>query len=115
MDESTPQPSENSRIRLWLGAAIFAVCLLLVGDIVMYSAYQTLSSRVEGQDHRIERLQKMLIDMIAANQNVEKIEKIEGQVENINVQMTDLTTTIKEQDAEEAKAEAELPKKKKKR
>jgi len=113
MDESIPQTSENRRRRLWLrGVAFFAVFLLLVGDLVMYSAYQTLSSRVEGQDHRIERLQKMVTDVVKANRNAEKIEKIEGQVDNIETQMTDLTTTIKEQDAE-AEIEAALPKKKK--
>lgn len=106
LEESAPTSEKGpERLRQWLRVivAVF-VASLLVGDLAMYSLYQALRSRVEGQDHRIERLQKMVTDMLKANRNGKKIEKIETQVNNIGVQVSDLTTTIKEQDAQEAKA-----------
>jgi len=97
-----PQSAEPPRDRRsWLRAiaAVF-VGFLFVGEVALYSLHKALRSRVEAQDHRVERLQEMVADMIKANQNAEKIEKIETQVDSIGVQVTDLTTTIKAQNAE---------------
>lgn len=95
----------------------FAVVLtvLLVGNVALYSLHQTLNARVESQEHRIQRLNKMLTDMLTANQNAEKIEKIKQQVSGIEGQMDDLTTTIKAQNAVEAKKSAEEKKPPKRR
>lgn len=114
MPADEPQTAEQPRDRRnWLRAVVaVVVLLLLVGDVALYSLYKALRSRVEAQDHRVERLQDMVTDMIAANQNAEKIQKIETQVDAIGVQVTDLTTTIKEQDAD---TEQEKVSKKKKR
>lgn len=99
--------------RWWVWITVAAVLgTLLVVDVVLYSLYKALQSRSQGQDHRIERLEKMVTDMIQANQNAEKIEKIETQVDGIEVQVTELTSTIKEQDA---KAQSSKSKKKRRR
>lgn len=79
---------------------VLLVGALLIGDVALYSMYKALRSRVEGQDHRVERLQQMVTDMLKANQNAEKIEKIETQVDAIEGQVTDLSTTLKAQSAE---------------
>ena len=94
----------------------FAVILavLLMGHVALYSLHQALYSRVESQEHRIERLSKMLTDMLTANQNAEKIEKIEQQVTGIGGQMDDLTDAIKAQNAAAAAELEESPKNKKK-
>jgi hypothetical protein len=114
-----PMPDETETLeaprerRNWLriGGALL-VTFLLISNIALYSLHKALTSRVEGQDHRIERLQQMVTDMLKANQNAEKIEKIETQVDSIGVQVTDLTTTIQAQDA---KADEKAASQKKKR
>jgi uncharacterized protein HemX len=119
MTDQAPETAETPRER---GRFIFRVVLpvaflaVLMADVALYSMVQALSSRVEAQDHRLERLQKMVTDMIGANQNAEKIEKIETQVDGIETQVNELTTTLKKEaaDAEEAK-EAAAKKKKRRR
>lgn len=93
---------------------VFACCLAacLIGDILLYSLYQALRSQSDSQEHRIERLNNMVGDLMMANENAQKIEKIEQQVNGIEGQVTDLTNTIKAQDE---KAEAPEPEPKKKR
>jgi hypothetical protein len=81
--------------------------MLLVGDIFQYSLHQALAARVENQERRIERLNKMVDDLLTTNQNAQKIEKIEQQVEGIDGQIHDLTEAIKAQDAEAALVEPE--------
>lgn len=105
---SLPVAENNERLRAFLRVA-FAVCLSVVvmADVALYSLHQALHSRVEAQEHRIERLNKMLTDTLAANQNAEKIEKIGQQVTGIESQMDDLTTAIKAQDAEVPEPEPE--------
>ncbi len=116
-DEGTPDENEpkttgplgivqigDERIRGFL-RIIFGICLgvLLVGDIALYTLYQTLSSQNESQERRIERFSKMVNDLLVANQNAEKIEKIEQQVNGIEDQITGLTDTLKAQDRESEK------------
>jgi hypothetical protein len=93
-------------------AVAVVVAVLLVGDVAIYSLYQALLSRVQSQEHRLERLDKMVNDMVVANQNAEKIEGIETQVDNIETQISDLTKVIKEQDEYTAAVAAEAAKKK---
>jgi hypothetical protein len=95
-DEIQTPETIRERGRVWLrGITLVAIGMLLVTDVAMYSMYQTMHSRVVSQDHRIERLQQMVANMIKANQNAEKIQKIKTQVESIDVQVTELTTTLK--------------------
>lgn len=91
-------PRGRGLLRAFVGVLI---ALLLVGDVALYSLYQALRSRVWSQEHRVERLHKLVTDMIKANQNAEKIEKIETQVDGIETQVSELTETIKEQDAQD--------------
>jgi hypothetical protein len=100
------------RLRHWL-RMVYAVLLavLLVGDIALYSLYQAEHSRVNSLDHRIERMDHMLMDLLAAQGNAEKIEKIEQQVTGMQGRMDDLATVLKEEDAaEEPPAEPEKKK-----
>jgi hypothetical protein len=127
--EDTPEPSENEnatgpltivqnngeRLRSILRMA-FAACLagLLVSTVALFSLYESLKSKTDSQEHRIERLNSMISDLLMTHENAQKIEKIEQQVNGIEGQLGDLTDTLKAQDA---KAEAELepaPTKKKK-
>lgn len=93
---------------------VFACCLgaCLIGDVLLYSLYQALRSQSDSQEHRIERLNNMVSDLMMANDNAKKIEKIEQQVNGIEGQVSDLTATIKAQDE---KAEATPPEPTKKR
>lgn len=101
MPNGTPEPPqnpENGRSHFFLRGSLFvAVCFFVISDVALYSAYKALSSRVQAQDHRIERLQKMVTDMIKANQNAAKVQKIETQVSNIETQVNDLSTTLQEE------------------
>ena len=98
--------SERFRAALRITFAV-VLAVLIMGHVALFSLHQALHSRVESQEHRLERLNQMLSDMLAANKNGEKIERIEQQVNGIESQMNDLTTTIKAQDATVA-AEAEV-------
>jgi len=131
--EATPEPVEaahttgpisvlenkGERLRSILRIA-FSACLgiLLMGDVAFYSLHQAMKSQVDSQEHRIERLNSMISDLLMSNQNSEKIEKIEQQVNGIDGQVQAITDAIKRQDKKAAEAEAEAeaePKKKKKR
>jgi uncharacterized protein HemX len=115
--ETSAEPAATEgareRVRGWMRTAVaVVVAVLLVGDVAIYSLYQALLSRVQSQEHRLERLDKMVNDMVVANQNAEKIEGIETQVDNIETQISDLTKVIKEQDEYTAAVAAEAAKKK---
>lgn len=84
---------------LWVIIAV-TIGYLLVADIALYSMYRALQSRVEGQDHRLSRLQQMVLEMIKVNRNAEKIEKIETQVDAIGVQVSDMTTSLTQEPLE---------------
>jgi TolA-binding protein len=93
--------------RSWLRVAFgMGLATLLVADIFQYSLHQALHARVENQERRIERLNKMVDDLLTTNQNAQKIEKIEQQVEGIDGQIHDLTESIKAQDAKADASEA---------
>lgn len=119
VDTTGPLPtveSNGERLRTLLRMA-FAVSLavLLVATVALFSLYETLKSQTESQERRIERLNNMMGDLLVANENAEKIEKIEQQVNGIQDQVTDLTDVIKAQDAKALEAELETEPKKKKR
>jgi hypothetical protein len=110
-DEATPEPiptQNNTGPLLVVDAArdrfttlfriVVALTLggLLVGDIAIYSLYQAMRSQVEAHEHRIERLDKMVADMLTTNDNATKIESINTKVDSIDVQVQELTTTLKE-------------------
>lgn len=90
-------------VRVVLG---MCVATLLLGDVFLYSHHQALQARVENQERRIERLDKVVSDLLLANENAEKIEKIEQQVDGIDGQVQELTKAIK---AQNAKAEEPAP------
>jgi len=94
---------------------VFGVILgvLLVGDIFQYSLHKTLSGRVENQERRIERLNRMVNDLLTANENAQKIEKIEQQVDGIDDRILDLTDAITAQNAAPEEPEKPEPKRKK--
>lgn len=104
----------RGRVISWL-RIVFATLLgaLFVANVAMYSLYQALRSRVESQDHRIERLNSMITDVLSANENAAKVESISQKVDGIETQVKDLSKDIKETLAQEAasKAETEAPKK----
>lgn len=109
-----PVVENGDRLRSIL-RMMFAVCLavLLVATVALFSLYEALKSQTESQEHRIERLNNMVSDLLVANENAQKIEKIEQQVNGIEGQVTELTDAIKAQDAKAAAEPEPEPKKKK--
>lgn len=102
---------EAPRFRWWVRVVgVSLVLVLFVGDMVIYSLYQALQSRVEYQENRVERLEKMVHDLLSISENAAKIEGIETQVDKIDGQISGLAEELKE---EQKKAEA--PKKKRRR
>jgi uncharacterized coiled-coil protein SlyX len=113
-EEEAPEPAEqqmttgsvpvvdNGGSGMWL-RTLFALCLgaLFVGSIALYSLHQALHSRVESQEHRIERLNKMLTDMLASGANAEKIEKIEQKMSGIEASLDELNATLKHEHEQE--------------
>ena len=99
----------GERLRNWL-RIVMGMGVLLVGDIFLYSHHQALQARVENQERRFIRLNKVVDDLLMTNTNAEKIEKIELQVDGIDGQVQELTDVIKAQDAI---PEEPAPKKKK--
>lgn len=77
---------------------IFAVCLgaLMMGDVALFSLYKSVQSRVESQDRRIERMNKLLTDLLASRDNAMKIEEIEQQVEGVATAVEDLQHMVVE-------------------
>lgn len=94
---------------------VFGVLLgvLLAGDIFQYSIHEALSARVENQERRIERLNRMVDDLLTANENAQKIEKIEQQVDGIDDRIHDLTDAITAQNPAPQEPEKPEPKRKK--
>lgn len=101
---STEIGSETPRFR-WRVRLVgsLVVCVLLIGDVVMYSLYRALQSRVDYQETRIERLDKMVTDMLAVSENAAKIEGIETQVDKIDGQISGLADALKEKQKTEEK------------
>ena len=85
----------RSRLRAAFGVLL---AVLLMGNILMYSLYKSLQARVQNQERRIERFYGVVDNLLLANGNAEKIEKIEQQVESIDGQMKELTDVIKAQE-----------------
>ena len=112
--ESQDQAAEASKERVSRGTRValaLLFLLVLVGDVTIYSSYQALRSTVEHQDHEIERLEEMVTNMLAANENAKKVEGIETQVESIDGQLTDLKKVLEDEAEAEEKALAEKKKK----
>jgi len=109
--------NKGERLRSILRIAFSALLgVLMMGDVALYSLHQAMKSQVDSQEHRIERLNSMISDLLMTNRNAEKIEKIEQQVNGIDGQVQAITETIKAQDKKADNLEAELePKKKKKK
>jgi len=103
-----PIPVENKEpLRSFLRIT-FAVCLgvLLMGDVTLYFLHESLKAQVSSHEYRIERLNGMVSDLMMANDNAEKIEKIEQQVNGINGQVRELTAVIKAQDTKAEELES---------
>jgi hypothetical protein len=113
-DEATPEPisTQNNtgpfmvtegpreRVLSWFRIGIALILgVLLVGDIALYSLYQALRSQVEAHEHRIERQDKLITDMLSTNENAVKLEAITGKVDNIEIRVQELTTAVKEEAA----------------
>jgi hypothetical protein len=94
VEDTEPQENGNQANRRPGGRLrmIFAVCLggLMMGDVALYSLYQSVHSRVEAQDRRIERMNKLLTDLLASRDNAKKIEEIEQQVDGVVTAVEDL-------------------------
>jgi len=98
-EELETQPAIGERFRSLLRITVVSVVgALLIGDIFMYSLYQSLRAQVENHDRKIERLNRALDDLKTSNANAEKIEKIKQQVEGIDGNVTEMTATLKAQD-----------------
>jgi len=116
MTDATPEPIEpdvseqlgdgngtdngnlpRERIRSVL-RAVFAVtlCVLLVGDVILYSLHKALEARVESQDRRIERMNSLLTDLLSSRDNAARIELIETQVDGIEKSVGDLQQLVKD-------------------
>jgi len=108
---TTNAPGPRTRARVLVGICL---AVFFLGDVFLYSHHRALQARVESHERRIERLDKAITDLLMANDNAEKIEKIEQQVVGIDGQMDDLTTFLKDEAKAEAEAQnvAEDPKKK---
>ena len=95
--ELTENESEDGgeRWRGWLRLA-FAIILgiLLVGDVGLYSLYQAEHSRVESMSRRLDRTEQMLMDLLASQDNREKLEAIEQKVVGLAGQIDDLKTHL---------------------
>ena len=75
------------------------VVVLIIGDIALYSLFQTMQSRVELQESRIERLTRNVTDMLTTNENAKKIQKIETQVDGIRTELEEVTSVLKVQNS----------------
>ena len=111
-DEGAPTPvkPENTgsvsvverKFHVWLwGALSLGTAVLLTGDITLYSLYQTELSRVDTLEHRVDRLNNMMTNMLKSSDQSEKIEKIGQKVTQIDGQMKEITDAIMAQDAKE--------------
>lgn len=102
----TPQ----NRVLSWFRVVVALVMgALLVGDVALYSLYQAMRSQVEAHEHRIERLDKMITDVLATNQNAIKLEAITTKVDAIDVQVQELTSTLKDDGETGSSGEPETP------
>lgn len=97
---SLPEVSKKFWIQVFCSLAIISV---VVSDVVLYSEYQALKSKVGMQQHKVDRLQSMLIDLLQSNQNAEKLEHIEVKVQSIETQVNDLTVNLTQDDKKRKK------------
>lgn len=87
---------DRGRLRTWLQATlVIVIAMLAVGDVYIYSLYQQERSRVEALYHRVERLETMVVDALAANQNAVMVESLGQKVEGISSDVHELKQTIK--------------------
>lgn len=91
---NNPRTRFRSLLRL-----IFAIMLfgLLLGEVVLYSFFKTVESRVESQDRRIERMQSVLTDFLASRDNAGKIQEIEQQVDRTAEAVGELSNLVQDQ------------------
>jgi cytochrome c-type biogenesis protein CcmH/NrfG len=101
---ATNESSESTERGRSLLRMVFAGILgvLLVGDVAMYSLYKAMESRVESQDRRMDRMNKMLTDSLTSHDNAEKIAGLETQVEGLVSAVGDLKQMV--EDTHEAPA-----------
>ena len=76
----------------------YALCLgiLLAGDVVLYSLYKGVESQLESQERRVDRMGRLLADLLGSRDNAQKIEEIEQQVEGVAVAVEDLQHLVTE-------------------
>lgn len=74
--------------------AIFAITLLGIGFLFLYSEYQTLLARVEGQDRRLERYNRFLADVVSSQSAAGRLEDIDQKVSKIEENIDELTSAI---------------------
>jgi hypothetical protein len=110
METGTPEPIELTptgkiaieaelrfaeRFRSWL-RILYAGALggLLIADVVMWSHFKTLESKVQSHERRIERTENTLNDLTVSLSNSTKIETIEIQVDGIEDQVGSLEEMV---------------------
>jgi hypothetical protein len=108
-DEVT-QNAEKQHASLVLRTT-FGVLLgvLMMGQVGLYSLHKANESRVESHERRIERMNKLLTDLLASRDNAKKIEGIEQQVVGIESQIDQLADMVRD-NAESPAPEGDEPK-----
>lgn len=82
-------------VRPWV---VLMFSLLLGTNVVWFSFYKTVESDIVAQEQRITRLQKLVSQLISANENAVKIQRIEHQVDVIDNRLSDLSNTLQKTD-----------------
>jgi len=86
---------DRGRLRSWLRASLVVViAMMLAGDVYIYSLYQSERSRVEALYHRVERLETMVVDALASNQNAIMVESLGQKVEGITDDVRELKQAL---------------------
>lgn len=100
----------RGRVFSWV-RAVFAglLAVSLVTHLVTYSLYQTVHSKVDQQERRLERLDKMVTDLLVVPENTAKLEAIGTKLNGIEGQVQEMTSVLKESDAK-APASPSAPK-----
>jgi hypothetical protein len=75
---------------------VVVLATLLAGDIYLYSALQAEKARVESLTHRVDRLEKMVVDALTSNQNAVAVEELGQKVEGISAGIEEMHQTLSE-------------------
>lgn len=91
--DATENIEHIEHMRPWI-ALVFS--LLLGTNVLWFSFYKTVEFNIVAQEQRITRLQRLVSQLISANKNAVKIERIEHQVDVIDHRLSDLSRALQD-------------------